>query len=152
MAQTIARRQSSARASRYRTAGASLGLPAGSTQQLIRELHRGLSYRALEFLSGESGIPVRDIAVLIGIPERTLARRKATGRLAADESERLLRISRIFELAVGLFTGDAGGAVAWLRTPRPALGGHTPLEYAATEVGAREVENLIGQLEHGVFP
>lgn len=152
MAQTIARRQSSATASRYKTAGSSLGLAAGSTQQLIRELRRGLSYRALEFLSGESGIPVHDIAVIIGIPERTLARRKATGRLAADESERLLRISRIFELAVGLFTGDAGGAVAWLRTPRPALGGHTPLEYAATEVGAREVENLIGQLEHGVFP
>jgi putative toxin-antitoxin system antitoxin component (TIGR02293 family) len=152
MAQTIARRQSSARASPYKTAGASLGLPAGSTQQLIRELRRGLSYRALEFLSGESGIPVRDIAVIIGIPERTLARRKVTGRLAGDESERLLRISRIFEHAVGLFGGDVSGAVAWLRAPRPALGGHTPLEYAATEVGAREVENLIGQLEYGVFP
>lgn len=152
MSQTIARRQSSATASRYKTAGSSLGLRAGSTRDLIRELRRGLSYGALEFLSGESGIPVRDIAVVIGIPERTLARRKVTGRLGTGESERLLRISRIFEHAVGLFTGDVAGAVAWLRAPRPALGGHTPLDYAATEVGAREVENLIGQLEHGVFP
>jgi uncharacterized protein (DUF2384 family) len=31
------------------------------------------------------------------------------------------------------------------------LGDVAPLEMAATETGAREVENLIGRLEHGVF-
>jgi uncharacterized protein (DUF2384 family) len=31
------------------------------------------------------------------------------------------------------------------------LGGKTPLEYADTEPGAREVEDLLGRLEHGVF-
>ena len=32
-----------------------------------------------------------------------------------------------------------------------ALGGATPLDFAKTEPGAREVENVLGRLEHGVF-
>jgi putative toxin-antitoxin system antitoxin component (TIGR02293 family) len=142
----------SGRSPNARGLGSSLGLVATSTRHLLREMLRGLAFRALEFLSSESGIPVSEIATLIGIPPRTLARRKVSGRLAPAESERLLRISRTFELALGLFDGVAADAVVWLRTPRRALGGATPLAYSATELGAREVETLIGQLQHGVFP
>ena|ERR1700674_290161 len=142
----------SGRSGNARAAGSSLGLAATSTPHLIRELRRGLAFRTLESLSSESGIPVGEIAALVGIPPRTLARRKVSGKLAPSESERLLRISRIFELAVGLFNGGVAEAVAWLRTPRRALAGSPPLAYSATELGAREVETLIGQLEHGVFP
>src|SRR6266851_712337 len=121
MERRFARKQghsASARSVNDRAAGSSLGLAAASTPHLIRELRRGLSFRALEFLSSESGIPVGEIAALIGIPPRTLARRKVSGRLAPAESEGLLRISRMFELAVGLFTGGVAEAVAWLRTRR----------------------------------
>jgi putative toxin-antitoxin system antitoxin component (TIGR02293 family) len=135
-----------------KVAGTSLGIRASSTHNLIRELRRGLPFRALEFLSTESGIPAREIAALVGIPLRTFARRKASGRLAPGESERLLRISRIFEYAVALFGGNVPQAVSWLRSANRGLGGQTPLSYSTVEIGAREVENLIGQLEHGVFP
>src|SRR5271169_5347301 len=111
-------RSASGRSAGYRTAGASLGLAVASTPHLVRELRRGLPFRALEFLSSESGIPVSEIADIIGIPPRTLARRKVSGRLAPAESERLLRISRIFECAVAMFHGVGADAVAWLRTPR----------------------------------
>jgi putative toxin-antitoxin system antitoxin component (TIGR02293 family) len=39
----------------------------------------------------------------------------------------------------------------WFTSPKIALGGKTPLEYADTELGAREVEDLLSRLEHGVF-
>jgi len=91
------------------------------------------------------------LAATIGIPERTLARRRVSRRLTPDESERLLRISAIFEDAVDLFEGDVPAAVNWLNTPRKLLGDRSPLAYARTETGAREVENLIGRLEHGIF-
>ena len=39
----------------------------------------------------------------------------------------------------------------WLNSPQVGLGGATPLEYAETEVGAREVEDLLGRIEHGVY-
>jgi len=138
--------------SRYQFRGSSLGLSPGRTDDLIREVRRGLPFKTLESLSLESGISVSELASIVEIPERTLARRKAAGRLGRDESERLLRLSRIFEKAVQLFNGDVVEAVSWLRRPRRALANHTPLAYSATELGAREVENLIGQLEHGVFP
>jgi len=137
---------------RHHPPGSSLGLSAGRPDELIREVRKGLSFKTLESLSRASGILVSELASIIEIPNRTLARRKAAGRLARDESERLLRISSIFEKAVQLFNGDVTEAVAWLRRPRRALADHTPLVYSGTELGAREVENLIGQLEYGVFP
>jgi putative toxin-antitoxin system antitoxin component (TIGR02293 family) len=80
----------------------------------------------------------------------TLRRRKLDGRLRADESDRLVRLARIFDQAFDLFAGNAEQARGWLTSSQPALHGATPLEYAATEIGAREVESLIGRLEHGI--
>jgi putative toxin-antitoxin system antitoxin component (TIGR02293 family) len=132
--------------------GASLGLRTTKTDELIHRIERGLSFQALQSLASVTGLPIRDLASVLGIPERTLARRNAAGKLAPEESERLLRIATVFEKAVGLFEGDVRAAVAWLTTPKKVFGGgRTPLAYARTELGAREVEALIGRLEHGVF-
>jgi putative toxin-antitoxin system antitoxin component (TIGR02293 family) len=136
---------------RFRTRGASLGLTATRTDLLVRRIERGLPFKAVESLAALSGLSVTLIASVPGIPERTLARRKAAGTLAPDESERLLQVSTVFENAVELFEGDVAGAVTWLTSPKKVLGHRTPLAYSRTEPGAREVENLIGRLEHGVF-
>jgi putative toxin-antitoxin system antitoxin component (TIGR02293 family) len=136
---------------RFDTRGASLGLHSISTPKLIEQLEAGLSFETFENLEANSGLSVTLLATLIGIPDRTLSRRKSAGRLAPEESERLLRISNIFEKAVELFEGDAEAAVQWLTTPKKDLGGQQPIQYSRTEPGAREVENLIGRLEHGVF-
>ena len=126
-------------------------MTAASSSQLIRQVERGFSFKALHAIESRSGIALARIAAIIGIPERTLARRKASGRLTPDESERLLRISGVFEDALDLFEGDVAAAVNWLIAPRKAFGNQSPLDYSRTELGAREVENLIGRLEHGVF-
>jgi putative toxin-antitoxin system antitoxin component (TIGR02293 family) len=152
---TIRRRSAVAHAphrlSRYPTRGSSLGLASLATDDLIDAVQRGLSFRALETFSSETGFSPASVASMIQIPERTFARRKSSGRLSPDESERLLRVSAIFEKAVALFEGDVGEAVEWLTKPKKALGDKAPLSYSRSELGAREVENLIGRLEHGVF-
>ena len=96
-------------------------------------------------------LPIGEVAALIQIPPRTLTRRRSGGRLQPDESDRLLRAARLFQLTVELFESNIDAARAWFSSPKKALGGKTPLEFARTEVGAREVENLIGRLEHGVY-
>ena len=136
---------------RFRTRGASLGLTASTTHSLVCQLEAGLPFRALQTLAAKSGVPAGSIAATLRIPERTLARRRVTGRFTPDESERLLRVSIMFEKAVRLFEGDVEAAVVWLTSPKKALLRQTPLAYSRTELGAREVENLIGRLEHGVF-
>ena len=47
--------------------------------------------------------------------------------------------------------GAEEAARRWLSSPQVGLGGALPLEYAETEVGAREVENLLGRIEYGVY-
>ena len=130
----------------------SLGLAACRTPEVLRYLERGLSFKSLESFSTRSGLAVPAVASILGIPERTLARRRSAGKLSPDESERLLRISTVFEKAVDLFEGDVPSATAWLKSPRKELDNQSPLAYSRFEVGARDVENLIGRLEHGVFP
>src|SRR5205823_5946628 len=136
---------------RFRLHGGSLGVRAANSGELIRQVERGFTFKTLRALESRSGLEAVHIASIIGIPERTLARRKASGRLTADESERLLRIAAVFEDAVDLFEGDVANAVKWLTTPRKALGNQPPLPHSRTELGAREVENLIGRLEQGIF-
>jgi putative toxin-antitoxin system antitoxin component (TIGR02293 family) len=147
----IARPGTSRHPLRFRLRGSALGLTAADPAELIEQLERGFSFKTLQTFESRSGLALSRLAATIGIPERTLARRKVSRRLTPEESERLLRISAVFEDAVDLFEGDVAAAVNWLTTPRKALGDRPPLTYARTEPGAREVENLIGRLEHGIF-
>ena len=139
------------RVMRFRGRGASLGLGASDTAELIQQVESGFSFATLQTLEFNSGLALSLLASIIGIPQRTLARRQTAGKLAPDESERLLRVSNLFEKCVELFEGDVTAAVNWLTTPKKALNQERPLMYARTEFGAREVEDLIGRLEHGVF-
>jgi len=136
---------------RFRRRGASLGLGASNISDLMQQIEQGFSFEALLSLETNSGVSLTLLASVIGIPERTLARRRVAGKLAPEESERLLRVSNLFEKCVELFEGDVTAAVNWLTSPKKALKNQSPLLYARTELGAREVEDLIGRLEHGVF-
>jgi putative toxin-antitoxin system antitoxin component (TIGR02293 family) len=119
--------------------------------ELVRLVKAGLPFDRLVKFQKTAGIPMDVVARLAGIPRRTLARRQHDGRLRPDESDRVLRLSTLFDLATDLFEGDADGARRWLESPQTGLGGEVPFEFASTEVGAREVENLILRLEHGVI-
>jgi putative toxin-antitoxin system antitoxin component (TIGR02293 family) len=128
-----------------------LGLAAVETPELVREVEEGFPFSAFEELQRNVRLPAEQLAELVQIRPRTLARRRKEGRLTAPESDRLLRASRVFGQALELFEDDLDAALAWFATPAPALAGRTPREVAATEVGAREVERILGRLEHGIF-
>jgi putative toxin-antitoxin system antitoxin component (TIGR02293 family) len=145
------RRAHAQRLVRFKSRGESLGLRADDTPGLIRKIEEGFSFGALLRFEINTGVTLALLGTIIGIPERTLARRRTTGKLAPEESERLFRVSSVFEKATRLFEGDVDAAVTWLTTPKKALGGQQPLLYSRTELGAREVENLLGRIEYGVF-
>ena len=128
-----------------------LGLRSFDTPGLVKRLEDGISYAAFERLRSSLGLTARDLAGLIQIHPRTLARRKGLGKLRPDESDRLVRVARVFGRAIDLFEGDALAARRWLAKANAALEGVSPFEMVTSEVGAREVDDLIGRLEHGVF-
>ena len=118
---------------------------------LLSTIRKGVSYNAIEQLGKALGASNKELSSLLSIPTSTLTRRKAQGRLRTDESDRVVRFASLKDKATGLMLGDNDAALTWLRTPLDVLGNETPLEHATTELGAREVEDLMGRLEHGVF-
>lgn len=131
--------------------GRTLGIKTADIDSIIEQLKEGFPYKAVTNLEQGSGLSLERIADLVHIPARTLARRKLQNQFESDESERLLRLAVVFEKSLDLFNGNVTGARQWLESPALALGGKTPLEMSRTEIGAREVEDLIGRLEHGVY-
>jgi putative toxin-antitoxin system antitoxin component (TIGR02293 family) len=126
------------------------GIRASSPIKLADQVRKGLPFKTLELFGERSGLSVSGVAALIDLPHRTLVRRRGEGRLTANESDRLVRLARVFGLAVDLFEGDVDRAKAWFERPQRALGNATPASAVRTDVGAREVERVIGRLEHGV--
>ena len=85
------------------------------------------------------------------VPKRTLARRVAAREpLSVEETDKAVRLARIDRLAAEVF-GDPAKAHRWLRKPKRSLEGETPLAYLATEAGARAVEEMLNQIDHGIL-
>lgn len=128
-----------------------IGMRPADLQQLLRDVERGLPFKALEHFSRAVPLTMAQVLDLVQIAPRTLARRKSEGRLAPDESDRLLRSARLLARTIELFGGDARSAAGWLQAPQLAFGGAVPLDVARTELGSREVEILVERLEQGVY-
>ncbi len=128
-----------------------LGLSRFDFHGLIEQIEKGFPYSALERLQKNTGLTTEQILDLLQIPRRTLARRKTAGRLTAEESDRLARLARVYARTLWFFDGDVEAATSWLNEAQFAFGGTRPLEMTRTDVGALEVERLIGQLEHGIL-
>lgn len=118
--------------------------------QLIRRIRVGLPFRDLQRLQNGIDLPLEDLASKLAISRSTLQRRKAAGRLTSQESDKVVRFSRLLKLAADLFGSVEKGRV-WLKYPQRGLGGAVPLEYAQTEVGAQEVERLLGRIRYSVY-
>ncbi|MEA3286382.1 MAG: antitoxin Xre-like helix-turn-helix domain-containing protein [Candidatus Marinimicrobia bacterium] len=127
-----------------------VGLRDYETPALVGVLQEGLAFEAFEHFAVNLGLPKDELLNLLQLPLRTLQRRKKEGVLHPDESDRLLRAARVFAHVVALFDGNYIIAREWFAKPLQALGGSSPLEFASTELGAREVEIIIGRLEHGI--
>lgn len=85
------------------------------------------------------------------VPRRTLAHRVAKRQpLSRDESDKAVRVARITAMAEQVF-GKPEPAWRWLRKPKQTFAGKTPIEMLGTEAGARLVEEMILQIDHGMF-
>lgn len=112
------------------------GLPRESAEQVREHLH----------------LTEQEMAACLGISTKTLQRlaKQPKGSLSQVQGDRLYRLARIVALAVQVFE-DTARAHSWLRASQRGLGYRIPLELMRTEVGAREVENLLGRIEYGVL-
>jgi putative toxin-antitoxin system antitoxin component (TIGR02293 family) len=118
--------------------------------RLIEALRVGLPFAELTELQASLRVPMEKLGPKLGISKATLHRRKASGKLDPAESDRVVRFARLMGKAVEVLQSEHH-ARQWLTSPQFGLGGAVPLDYADTEVGAREVEDLLGRIEYGVY-
>jgi putative toxin-antitoxin system antitoxin component (TIGR02293 family) len=117
---------------------------------VVDRVRAGLPYAALEAVATRFEIPQEAMVRVLHLPTRTLARRKKEQRLRPDESDRLLRLGRVAAIAEQVL-GSRANASRWLRAPNMALGGPSPLDQLDTDLGAHQVEEILGRIEHGVY-
>lgn len=117
---------------------------------LVERIREGLPLAEFISLHELLAIPEEELGRLLGMSPATLNRRKKGSHLTSPESERVVRFARLFGLAYEVFESDEA-AREWLKTINPGTANEAPLAYADTEFGAREVENLLGRIDHGVF-
>jgi putative toxin-antitoxin system antitoxin component (TIGR02293 family) len=124
-------------------------------------LHRVRSVADLETLVS-AGLPKRALRITaervyssVGEARKAMFRivKEATykrrTRLSPSESERTERLARVIAAAEFAWS-DRVDAREWLSRPHPELGNKTPLDAALSELGARQVEDLLERLIYGV--
>jgi putative toxin-antitoxin system antitoxin component (TIGR02293 family) len=128
-----------------------LGRTIKRADDLAQLVRKGLPATSVTALAGKLDLPNTVLSQKLGIPQRTLTRRLSQeSRLTAAESDRTVRLARVYAHAVEMI-GDEEKAVEWLRTPNRALGGERPLDQLDTDLGSRAVEDILGRIAYGVY-
>ena len=128
-----------------------LGKAVKKADDLAQLVRKGLPASSVTALAEKLDMGNNVLSRKLGIPQRTLTRRLSQrSRLTAAESDRTVRFARVYASAVEMI-GDKDKAVEWLRTPNRALGGKRPLDQLDTDLGAREVEDILGRIAYGVY-
>lgn len=117
---------------------------------LIAAVRAGLPMDELADLRAALDLPMERLAAKIGMSRATFHRRQKAGVLSPDESDKAIRLARILGHAISVF-GSHEAARQWLSSPQTGLGGGIPLDFAETEIGAREVEHLLGRIDYSVY-
>jgi putative toxin-antitoxin system antitoxin component (TIGR02293 family) len=121
-----------------------------SATEWIELVRKGIPAGAVDAVMQSVGVQQTDLASALGIPERTLVRRKKEGILNQEESGKLLRLARVVERAAEVFE-ELPAALEWIKSANASLGGITPLSLLDTELGAHSVMESLGNIEQGIF-
>jgi putative toxin-antitoxin system antitoxin component (TIGR02293 family) len=125
-----------------------LGRTLSNDRDLRDAIREGFPPAVVEELMQASGLTLKELAESLDLSARSLQRRRRSGRLARFESDRIYRLARIVALARQNL-GGSDLALRWLKRPNRALGGSAPIAAIDTEVGARQVENVLGRIAFG---
>lgn len=125
-----------------------VGRALSSDLDMREAIREGFRPAVIEALMQSCGLTLKELADSLDLSLRSLQRRRRSGRLARYESDRLYRLARLMALA-NEYLGGKERAIRWLKRPNRALGGLAPVAAIDTELGARQVENVLGRIAYG---
>ena len=128
-----------------------VGKPAWkSTLDLHRSIVSGLPVRCVVYFKEYTGLSNIHMCKALGVSEKTFIRWQDDPAKLLDPvySDRLVRTAKIMGLAEEVLE-DADNAKTWLSKAQSALGNEIPQELLRTDIGAKQVEDLLLRMEHG---
>ncbi|WP_051978451.1 type II RES/Xre toxin-antitoxin system antitoxin [Edaphobacter aggregans] len=126
-----------------------IGVTPKSQFDLAEIVEQGLPTETVALLR-DKGLTFSEVSEIV-ISPRTLQHRRARGEhLSHEETDRLVRLARIAVLAEEVF-GDREKALGWLRSQDERIGNRSPLSLLHTESGGRLVEDMLWQIDEGVY-
>jgi putative toxin-antitoxin system antitoxin component (TIGR02293 family) len=126
-----------------------LGTPAESDQEIVQLVEKGLPLKSIGHLI-QGGLSKNEVFSVVVNPRTLKHRRSKNQPLSREESERALRAARILGLAQSVM-GNRQSALEWLRKSKRRFQGRSPLELLSTEAGGRMVEEMLVQIDEGMF-
>jgi len=128
-----------------------IGTNRPSRLQVAAHIEHGLPAQTIDRLKEVLGIPDVQLSAALGISAKTMTRlRQARRPLPLPVGDRLYRLAHVFSLAQAVLENPER-AREWIRTPQIGLSNRIPMQVMKTEVGAREVEDLLTRIEYGVL-
>ena len=116
-----------------------------------KDIQQGYKYSCAQAVADRLELNDQELADALGVSLRTLQRIPDKDSLMSPQmSDRLFRLASIVALAEYVLE-DVAVAHQWLRESQRGLGGHQPLAIIGSQAGYREVESLLGRIEHGVY-
>jgi putative toxin-antitoxin system antitoxin component (TIGR02293 family) len=121
-----------------------------SLQFDLETVEAGVPVETMMKFVAASGLGLKDIYEIV-IPARTLKHRRSRKEtLSRDESDKLARLVRVFDQAISVF-GEVERARSWLNKPKKRFDDRSPLQMLRTDFGGRMVEEMLGQIDEGMF-
>jgi len=120
-----------------------------SISELVRA---GFPLSTFDAVLNYAHVSSEQLASVVSISPRTLQRRRANPKPMLDrvESDRIARVARLYALAAEVLGSDEA-ARTWMMTPNRSLDNARPFTLLETEGEAREIEDALGRIQHGIF-
>ena len=130
--------------------GTALSFMSNSAEEIIRHTREGVPARSVAEISNLLEMPRTSFYEAVHISRRTNeARIMKNQTLPPDDSDRIVRVARVLERAIGVFE-DSQSARQWLKRQIRSLGGVAPISLLDTQTGYELVMDTLGRIEHGV--
>lgn len=121
-----------------------------SDEDLLAKVEKGLKTTAIKHLAANIQLPEPLLQTLLHIPDRTMGRRKETGYLSYQESDRLIILAQVVAHALEVF-GSPEKATDWLQSENHALGSKVPLALLSSTLGCLKVIEVINRIRYGIY-
>jgi putative toxin-antitoxin system antitoxin component (TIGR02293 family) len=114
----------------------------------------GTSIGKIKELNQRYALTIGDIAEVLDVAPKTISRwaksKKSSGLISEQKADSLEILESLLTLGKDVLGSD-DELNRWLHSPVFALDGNKPIDLIKTESGRRRVEEVLHQIEHGIF-